>query len=310
MPKNKFNRKTAGLKILSVILAVLLWLYIMNQGQLTARQNILDVELNYINLADGLIVDGPGAVSVRLWGVFQEPGNVQAHIDMSGLGEGVYRLPVHADPVPGAMFTSVQPDRVEVLVRKTRQHVVNIGYEVVQNPPAGSQLLDVVLSPDKCLVKGDDAAVNRVSTVVCQLNLAQVSDLAAFDAPLIARDINGNLLTEGIRLIPEKIQVFAVVQQSKSSRTVPIQPNLVGELEAGLQLGPVRVEPAALTVVGNETQLNEITEIQTDPVKLEGRKESFAETVKITLPEGLKAYPDKVELFVEITKKTGREESS
>lgn len=310
MKKTETNRKTTGLKVISVILAVLLWFYVMNQGQLAARQNVLEVELTYSNLAEGLTVDGPNTVSVRLWGVFQEPGDIRASVDLGGLGEGAYRLPVKVDPVPGAMFTSVQPDRVEILVRKTRQHVITIDYEVVQNPPPGNQLLDVVLSPDKCLVRGDDAVVSQVRTVVCQLNLSQAKDLAIYDVPLIARDVNGNLVSAGIRLVPDHVQVFAVVQQRKASRSLEIKPNLVGEPEPGYQLGQVSVEPAALTVVGNEAQVQGITEVQTDPVSLAGKKETWVEPIGVTLPEGLKGYPEKVWLTIEIIKKPVGEEPS
>ena len=57
--------RNIGLKIISVVLAILLWLYVMNQGQISTRQSVLEADLNYINLSDGLTVDGPTPVSVR-----------------------------------------------------------------------------------------------------------------------------------------------------------------------------------------------------------------------------------------------------
>lgn len=296
----KQKQGTTGLKIISVVLAILLWFYVMNQGQLSARQNVMDVELHYAYLAEGLTVEGPTTVSVRLWGVFQEPDSIEAFVDMTGLGEGTHNVPVHVKPVTGAMFTSVEPDRIDVVVRKTRQHVVAIDYEIVQNPPAGNDLLDILISPDKCLVKGDDKAVAQVRTVVCQVNLAKASDVAIFNAPLSARDVNGNLVNEGIRLVPEHVQVVAVIQETIESKTVPLKPNLVGQLAQGFQLGTVKLEPETITVVGNTIKIQPIAEIQTDPINLEGREESFEEMVPITLPQGLQGYPEQVKLSVEI----------
>lgn len=280
----------------------------MNQGQLSARQSALDVDLDYIHLAEGLTVEGPVQVSVRLWGVFQEPGNVKAYVDMTGLGEGTHNVPVHVGPVSGFLFTRVEPDRVDVVVRKTRQHIVPISYEVVQNPPAGSELLDILVSPDKCLVKGDDEAVNRVRTVVCRVNLAQASDLAIFNASLAARDVNGNPVTEGIRLVPEQVQVVAVIQDKIETKTVPLQPNLTGQPAEGLQVGTVTLEPETITIVGNPVQTQSITQIQTDPINLQDRQGSFTEMVPITLPEGLRGYPEQVKVSVEIADQTPDQE--
>lgn len=311
MATNPMKPKTTGLKIISVVLAILLWFYVMNQGQLSARQNVMDVELHYAFLAEGLTVEGPSTVAVRLWGVFQEPEGIEAFVDMTGLGEGTHNLPVHVKPVTGSMFTSVEPDRIDVVVRKTRQHIVPIDYEVVQNPPAGNEILDILVSPDKCLVKGDDEAINRVSTVVCQVNLAEASDVAIFNAPLIARDVNGNLVTEGIRLVPEQVQVVAVIQEIIATQTVPLKTNLVGQPAEGFELGAVKLEAETITLVGNTIKVQSIAEIQTDPINLEGRAESFTETVSITLPEGIQGYPEQVQLSVEIvSSQPDQEESS
>jgi YbbR domain-containing protein len=300
MAAKQEKQRTTGLKIISIVLAILLWFYVMNQGQLSARQNVMDVELHYAYLAEGLTVEGPATVSVRLWGVFQEPDNIEAYVDMTGLKEGTHNVPVHVKPVTGAMLTSVEPDRIDVVVRKIRQHVVAIDYEVVQNPPPGSELLDILISPDQCLVKGDNEAVAQVRTVVCQVNLGQASDVAIFNAPLTARDVNGNLVKEGIRLVPEHVQVVAVIRETVDSKTVPIQPNLTGQLAEGFHLGTVKLEPENITVVGNTIKIQPITAIQTDPINLEGREESFTEIVPITLPEGLQGYPEQVKLSVEI----------
>jgi YbbR domain-containing protein len=310
MATNPMKPKTTGLKIISVVLAILLWLYVMNQGQLSARQNVMDVDLHYAFLAEGLTVEGPSTVAVRLWGVFQEPDRIEAYVDMTDLDEGTHNVPVHVEPVTGSMFTSVEPDRIDIVVRQTRQHIVTIDYEVVQNPPAGNEILDIMVSPDKCLVKGDDEAITQVRTVVCQVNLAEASDVAIFNAPLIARDVNGNLVTEGIRLVPEQVQVVAVIRETIATQTVPLKPNLVGQPAEGFELGAVKLDTETITLVGNTIKVQPITEIQTDPIDLEGRAESFAEPVSITLPEGIQGYPEQVQLSVEIVSSEPEQEES
>ncbi len=164
------------------------------------------------------------------------------------------------------------------------------------------------MSPDNCLVKGDDEAIAQVRTVVCQVNLAQASDVAIFNVPLIARDVNGNLVTEGIRLVPEQVQVVAVIKETIATQTVPLRPNLVGQPAEGFELGTVKLETETITLVGNAIRVQPITEIQTDPLDLEGRAESFTETVSITLPEGIQGYPEQVQISVEIVSSEPQQE--
>ena len=62
--------------------------------------------------------------------------------------------------------------------------------------------------------------------------------------------------------------------------------------------------------MGNTIKVQPITEIQTDPIDLEGRAESFAEPVSITLPEGIQGYPEQVQLSVEIVSSEPEQEES
>ena len=116
MKKNQEQGKTINLKIIAVILSILLWFYVSVQGQLTA-QNALEIHLNYYNLAENLTVSGPDTVTVRLWGTLSETDRVEAFIDLNGLGPGSYDLPVTLKQSNRALFSSVEPYRVEIAIR-------------------------------------------------------------------------------------------------------------------------------------------------------------------------------------------------
>lgn len=66
------NRKKTGFKIISVILSLLLWFYVVNEGSYGAGQNILSVDLIYENVPEGIQVEGPRQVQVKLWGFFRK----------------------------------------------------------------------------------------------------------------------------------------------------------------------------------------------------------------------------------------------
>lgn len=300
--ENKSSRSTIGLKVISVIMAVLLWFYVVNQGQIGMRKNTIEADLQYYNLPAGLIVSGPDTVTVKLWGAFKEPGKVVAYVDLAKLAEGEYDLPVNVRPVQGAMLTSVQPKKVKVKLKETGKNIVNIKYELNQNPPAGYNLLNVVITPDKCLIEGDQEAVKKVTTIAAPLKLGDVKDIASFKTDLVARDAQGNAITSGITLVPQTVEVYAVVEKKKNVKQLTINPQLTGKLAEGYEVTTITTDPDKISVLGDNTQLGALTEASTDKIDLTDKTESFSQLVNIIVPQGITATPSQVTVIIEIGK--------
>ena len=71
------KKSRTGLKVISVVLAVLLWIYIGNQGGTSTRQDTVEVNLQYLHLGEGLSIEkAPKTVYVKLWGAYSERGTI------------------------------------------------------------------------------------------------------------------------------------------------------------------------------------------------------------------------------------------
>ncbi|MGE5390928.1 MAG: YbbR-like domain-containing protein [Deltaproteobacteria bacterium] len=294
------RKNNIGLKIISVVLALLLWAYIANENQGSASQHTAGVSLRYTNLGDGLVVSGPERVAVKLWGSFRETGAVVAYVDLRGLGEGTYQLPVQVKTVKGAMFASVQPDKVEVVLKRTTRHEFKIGYRVVQSPPEGYQLLDVVFIPDRCLVTGDDASVKRVDQVISSLQLGNTRESTTSRVKLAAVDANGSIIGKGIRITPAQLEVYVAIAPRQSTKKVDVKPVLQGKLPDGYQLQDVLVTPTNVTLRGSEEALVATDEI-TAEVSLQDRKQSFSQEIELKKIKDAQAFPSKVIIEVLIS---------
>lgn len=295
----KTPTKTAGLKIISILLAVLLWMYVTNQNEISTKQNYTDVNLQYYNLPSGLTVSGPQTVSVRLWGSFKQTREIIAYVDLASLAQGEYNLPVQVKPVSGAMFTSVKPDKVNVQLKRLKENMVAVDYEVSQNPATGFKLTDVVIEPSRCLIKGDQSAVNRVDKVIAPLQLGQVKDISSFKVNLVARDANGEIVNDVV-LVPDTVSVYAVVEQQKKTAKLPIKAQFTGKVAEGYQMSGYKIDPDTVSVLGTEEVLSKLTQIDTK-IDLTDKKESFSQAVNVTVP-GLSVYPAQVTVTVDIIK--------
>ena len=306
----KDPKKRTGLKLISLIIAVLLWLYVVSQGATTTPQELIKTPLKYHNLGEGLTVSGPDTVSLRIWGSLKRNGDTIAYVDLSGLGEGVYELRVHVEPVRGAMFTTVEPDKVEVVLKTVQEKELSIKYEIIQPPSPAYEVLDVVITPERCLLQGEEEAIKKVKTVKCQISLQNREGITFFYSPLLALDAGGRNINEGIRLIPEKVKVNVVLSQKKAEQKVGVKLVSSGNTE-GYQLRSLQMEPDFVTILGAESEVAGIQEINTEVLELEGRKESFNQELELMVPEGIKAFPSRIKVYVDISKideKGGKQE--
>ncbi len=306
----KDPKKRTGLKLISLIIAVLLWLYVVSQGATTTPQELIKTPLKYHNLGEGLTLSGPDTVSLRIWGSLKRNGDTIAYVDLSGLGEGVYELRVHVEPVRGAMFTTVEPDKVEVVLKTVQEKELSIKYEIIQPPSPAYEVLDVVITPERCLLQGEEEAIKKVKTVKCQISLQNREGITFFYSPLLALDAGGRNINEGIRLIPEKVKVNVVLSQKKAEQKVGVKLVSSGNTE-GYQLRSLQMEPDFVTILGAESEVAGIQEINTEVLELEGRKESFNQELELMVPEGIKAFPSRIKVYVDISKideKGGKQE--
>ena len=302
MVDKNLKRKKIGLRIASVIMSLLLWFYVINQGNVASSGNMIEVDLQYHNVPADLNVTGPQKVSVKLWGSYHGTADIAAYVDLSGLDQGVYQLPVKLDTVKGAMFTSVQPNKVEVTLEEMGEKVIAIKQEVKQNPPTGYQLSQALLSPDRCLIKGDAEAIAKVAVVVAPIDLGNVKDIATVKSTLQARDVNGKTIKEGIQIVPATINVNVVLEKKQLSKKVNLKPQLTGKLANGFSMGEVTTEPLQVTILGDQTRVESLNEITTKPIDISGKLEDFTQVVELVQPDGIVAAPTSVTVKVKITK--------
>lgn len=298
MKKKVVPEKTANLKIAAIILSVLLWFYVSTQGQLTAR-NAAEIDLNYYSMADNLTVSGPDKVTVRLWGTLSETDAVEAFIDLKGLGPGSYDLPVILHQSNRALFSSVEPNRVQIVIKEIKENIFPIAARNTAVLPAGFQLADIFTVPASCSVQGNQSEVGKVATVIAPLSLASSPEIQSAAVVLQAVDKEGQKV-EGIRIIPEKAVVYAIVSQSLTSRQIPVKPVFTGAPGEGCQRGQVIVEPQEAFLIAGQGSAEDATEIATEEIDLEGKTASFTAEVPLLAPEGARIYPERVSIYIEI----------
>jgi YbbR domain-containing protein len=297
------KKSRIGLKVISIVLAVLLWIYIGNQGGTSTRQDTVVTELQYLNLGEGLSIEkAPKTINVTLWGAYSERGTISAYVDLAGLKPGTHRLPVKLEAVRGAMFTRANPKEVEVVLTRLQERELRVDYQITTNPPPGYELLDLAITPDKCIISGEVSILSQVNRIVCPVNLGNVRGVQSYRLRLQARDANGNEIRDGLRIIPDTVLVHAVVSPKTFSKSLDVKPILKGNVAEGYRVREVIVEPVQVGVISQQKIPDEQKQINTAEIDISGRKQSFSQEVAVQAAENVKVYPSRVLVEVSIEK--------
>jgi YbbR domain-containing protein len=82
-------------------------------------------------------------------------------------------------------------------------------------------------------------------------------------------------MPRGARIAARSPSTLVYTLEAVASKTVPVRPDLVGELPAGLRLAKVSVEPREVTLAGARSALRNLREVMTDRVDLTALRESI-----------------------------------
>lgn len=294
------NRKNWHLKLISLVLALLLWGYVSNVDLIMKKKVIPDVKLNVINLDSRLSARFSDQVQVSISGVPRRAEEIYAYLDLAGKGPGEYDLPVKIKSLPGTRISEIKPDRVRVEVAEIQEFVFPVAYRVEKPPPEGYELTGVEVVPDRCVVRGSQKQVNQVASLVVLLNLDNITSTATVKGRVQPLDRRGRPLQGELLIIPEEVKNYIVVEKEQGFARAAINVSLAGELPPGLEVERVTVMPTEVTLVGAAREIEGITVVDTEPLDLTGRDRSFKETVSLVPGQGIKLFPSKVEVMVEI----------
>ena len=189
-------------------------------------------------------------------------------------------MPVKLETVRGAMFTRVDPREVEVVLTRLQERELRVDYQITTNPPPGYELLDLVTSPDKCIISGEAGILNQVSRIVCPVNLGNVRGVQSYRLRLQARDASGNEIREGLRIIPDTVLVHAVVSPKMSSKSLEVKPVFKGTVAEGYRVREVMVEPLQVGVISKQKIPDELNQLNTAEIDLTDRKQSLVRRLR------------------------------
>jgi YbbR domain-containing protein len=170
-----------GLKLASLLLALLLYAHVVTDQQ---RESRLTIPLALTGLPDSLAVSGhvPSRVTVDVRGKWKDLIRLgligrQLTVDLAGVSPGRFQKSISADDVreraiPAELAKAVdvtdviEPRTVDVMVEAKRRRSVPLLARLVGTPADGYELVgDPEVEPDSAVVAGPQSVVENLDTL-------------------------------------------------------------------------------------------------------------------------------------------------
>lgn len=302
-----WSRESLLRLLLSLVLALALWLYISNKENPRLVQDYSQpLPITVSTYPPGMIYTNGnlGFVYLRIRrtdpNVPVTPQSFHVFVDLSGLKPGTHRVPVQVVADPGIDVVGQRPATIPVTLEREETRRVPVKVQILTHPPAGYGS-SVTFRPGSVTVSGPAGLVSQVTRATAYVDLAGLKSTVSGVYKLTAENGAGSEVTGQLSLQPGEAHVTAAVQPFSSYRTLPVLVDFSGLPKQGFGVAGVKVEPAEIAASGSPAALSRVSNVHSAPISVNRRTGgSFRKTVKINLPRGVTSRTHSVTVNVQI----------
>lgn len=172
--------KNAGLKLVSLFLACILWWYVSAPRREQVRERIVTASLSLVGVPPSLVIttqDIAGSVAVRVRGRKSDlralaSQSLEASADLSSISKaGEVEITIRAQHInvpEGIEVVSIQPNKIRFRVEQVRQRAVPIRPFLEGTAPAGFIVGQATAEPELALVSGPESQIVNLAEVTTE----------------------------------------------------------------------------------------------------------------------------------------------
>lgn len=290
MLKNK-----SVVRIISVVLAVVLWAYVIGEVNPTVKKTIFDVPVELTNtetLAErGLALQGDEEyfASVVVEGTRAELNELKAadiHVtaDMYGYTEGENHVSLDVTLPDGISLDELKTPEITVALETLASKSLPVTVVFAGEPGENMEPSYSYTVPSDVEVKGAESVVDRVAEVRVQLDVKNLSETwEIFSEVPTAWSKDGKLI-KNVTISAQSVEVEAIMFHTKQ---VPLELKVTGTPDKKYGSAEVTI-PKEITIKGTAASLERVTSINAESVDISDVKKSKTVAVTPYLPQGIK----------------------
>lgn len=301
MEKSRFFNKNFTPKVVSIIFALVMWLYVMGEVNPESIQEWKNVRVELLNIEElrqsGLTIIGQTdfTVNVRVKGKRTElnkltSNDMRVTADLRGFKKGVNSVPLEYSAPTNIIIEDISPKEIKVTFDEIVKRQKPVIVQTVGTTVEGYEPATAIVSPSEVIVEGPETLVNTVTMVVVDVNLSDRVEDINDKFPLKAVNQEGKEVI-GVEVQTKLVEIIMPMFKIKE---VPIALELLGNPQAGFKISNSLIDPSSVIIKGPGSIVDQISEIKATPISVEGVVETFTQDIVLELPEGITVpYLDK-----------------
>lgn len=314
---SRFFENNLSLKIISVIIAIILWLYAVSELNPETTIPVTDVPViieneDALNQRQLSLAEKPvSSITIRIRGLVNDirkvnTTNLKAVLDLGDIDwtgtrqvelniEGLLPREVKLDKIPEIALT------VDNIISRT----VPVTIKKTGNAAEGYYEHPAVWEPQSITVYGAQSLVDSVAQGVVEVELN--NDENTIDQSLPVKLVDAAQRTISSPYLKMRQGYAKVMISIHPIKTLPVKAHITGAPANGFVVDGVEVEPANLTVNGYASIIDNLTNLVTGAVDIENATEDVHATVEVNKEEGVFIEPgqsSQVRVVVRISETT------
>lgn len=282
------------LKVVSIVLAICLWAFVMGEVNPTIKKTIHNVPVEFTNVEtieeQGIALLDPNGytVDVEVEGSrsdlnTMDVDDIQVTADLFGYSIGEHHIAVDVALPDGIYLEEVKDSEILVTLEELVSVQKSVDVDFTGDLPEGMEPGHIVVYPETVEVKGAKSIVNQVESVRVQIDAAKLTeDVATFTASPAAIDENGEII-KNVDISANTIEVQTALYNTK---TVPLEVKVTGSPDQQLGTADVTI-PKTITIRGTEEALADVDQITAADIDISHIEQEGTLSLELDLPYGI-----------------------
>ena len=301
MEKSRFFNRNITPKVVSIVFALVMWLYVMGEVNPESIEEWKNIRVQLLNVEEvrqsGLTIIGQTdfTVNVKVKGKRNDLFQVSSkdmiiRADLRGYKKGVNSVPLEYSAPANISIEDISPKVIIVTFDEIVKRQKPVMVQTVGAAAQGYEPATAIVSPSEVIVEGPETLVNSVTMVVVDVNLTDKLEDINDKLPLKAVNQEGKEVI-GVEVKTKLVEINMPMFKVKE---VPIVLDLVGNPLTGYKITNSSTDPGSVLIKGSRNIVDQVAEIKTKSLSVEGISSTFAQDIILELPEGIAApYLDK-----------------
>lgn len=294
----RFKKHDVFSKILALLIAVVLWLYVAGANDFEESFKIKNITPSFVGIEElatskNLMIVGEYNVDIEVAGSRNDilrlnESDIRVEADLSMVSApGTYEIP-YTVSLPSSVYTLRNKTPQKLVVKFDEEDVNLIPVKVnTDGLAADGYVVDkgnIVISPKELKLVGLQEDVDKVAYAEIVLSQKELKSGLSGEFSYGFFDADGKVLKDvSVQTDYETLNVNIPVLKTKE---VPLSIDIQGN-DAFKKYINYTFEPATIKIAGEESVIEQITTIVTGAVKISDISSGMTKTFSLTLPDGI-----------------------